>query len=93
VFGATPSRWWQLAAVIWAALIGFGFIAAPRSCEWGLEAYTWTGVSLLLLALLAPIWTEAPQRGWHALGLAATTLVVWCIGIFLADFQILCRLF
>lgn len=92
-FASTPRHWWQVAAVVWAGLIGFGLIAAPHSCEWGLEAFTWKGIVLLLVALLLPIWTEAPRRWWHALGLAATTLAVWCVGIVLADFQILCRLF
>jgi hypothetical protein len=92
-FGATPRRWWQAAAVVWTALIGFGFIAAPRSCEWGLEAYTWTGLALLLIALVLPISTDAPKRDWHALGLAVVTLGVWCAGIFVADLQLLCRLF
>jgi hypothetical protein len=82
-----------VASGIWIALVAFGFSAAPRSCEWGLEAYTWTGIALLLIALLVPIWSDAPRRGWHALGLAATTLAVWCITILLADFQLLCRLF
>jgi hypothetical protein len=89
----TPRRWWHAAALVWVALIGFAFFAAPRSCEWGLEAYTWTGIALLLLTLVLPICTDAPKRGWHALGLAAATLAVWCGGILVADFQLLCRLF
>lgn len=89
----TARRWWQGAAAVWVALLGFAFFAAPHSCAWGLEAYTWTGIALLLVALLAPLWTDAPRRGRHALGLAAVTLAVWCGGVVLADFQLLCRLF
>ena len=82
-----------MAAAAWTALLVFAFLAAPRSCEWGLEAYTWTGLALTLGASALPFLAEAPKRGWHALGLALTTVAVWCAGIFLADFQLLCRLF
>lgn len=92
-FTGTPRRWWQAAGGVWAILLGFAFYAAPRSCEWGLEAYTWLGIGLIPLALLLPFWTEAPTRGRNALGLAAMTLLIWCLGIVVADFQLLCRLF
>ncbi len=81
-----------MASGIWAALLAFGFVAAPQSCEWGLSAYAWAGIGIFVLLAVTPLWATSPRSGRHTLGLAATTFAVWCAGIVVADFQLLCRL-
>ena len=39
------SRVFKIAGACCLALFVFAFVAAPHSCEWGLTAYFWAGVT------------------------------------------------
>jgi hypothetical protein len=86
-----------VAAVACTALFMFAFIAAPYSCEWGNEAYAWTGAGALLLLAVTPFLLGAGssllRRVGFALGLLAIGSAVWLAGFFMANFRIICRLF
>ncbi len=86
-----------LAAAVYGALFAFAFAAAPKSCQWGLNTYFWTGVAAILTLMAAPMIrnTALPllKRAALALGLGVLAAAVWFAGIFAANFQILCRLF
>lgn len=88
----------QLAAGVCAALFAFAFVAAPRSCEWGLSAYFWTGVVAVVLLPTAPFlkrFKPASARTPALYGLLYAGLVVctWIAGLFAANVRIMCRLF
>ena len=87
----------SIAGAICAALFAFAFVAAPKSCEWGLDAYFWCGVACLVVLLVVPvaIRTEhsVPARVALGLGLAALGAAVWAAGLFAANVRIMCRLF
>lgn len=80
-----------------AALFVFAFVAAPHSCEWGLGAYFWTGVVLLLVGAVLPFVpafrpaVRSPVL--QALLYFALVFAVWVAGLFAANVRILCRLF
>lgn len=79
------------------ALFALAFIAAPRSCEWGLSAYFWSGVAVVFALLAAPfvLQTERPvlTRVSLAIGFGALAFVVWVAGLYAANVRIICRLF
>ena len=79
------------------ALFAFAFVAAPKSCEWGLTAYFWLGVTALviLIAIPAVLRTDrtALQRAALGLAFAAFGAAVWTAGLFAANVRIMCRLF
>jgi hypothetical protein len=87
------------AAGICTALFAFAFafVAAPHSCEWGLNAYFALGLVAVIALFLGPLWllsrNALSKRLLLGLGLAATGLVAWIAGLFAANVQILCRLF
>ena len=87
----------RFAAGVCAALFAFAFVAAPKSCEWGLAAYFWSGVAavLALFALPALLRKDASVGKRIALGcaFAAAGLASWIAGLFAANVRILCRLF
>lgn len=87
----------RIAIAVSAALFVFAFVAAPRSCEWGLSAYVWSGVAALAGLLALPVAVErgrtVERRIAAGLGHAALALTTWVAGLFAADFQLLCRLF
>ena len=92
-----PSTSLPLAAGLCGALFAFAFVAAPKSCEWGLSAYFWVG-SATLAALFAVPWVMRPgvrhrHPALQGAGYAALGLLVWIAGLFAADVRILCRLF
>lgn len=91
------SRPIAVAGAVAAALFAFAFVAAPRSCEWGLSAYFWSGIAALGGLLALPVLVERgrplERRIVSGLGCAAMALVAWIAGLFAADIQILCRLF
>ncbi|MGQ0522397.1 MAG: hypothetical protein ACT4P8_01910 [Betaproteobacteria bacterium] len=85
------------AAGICTALFAFAFVAAPHSCEWGLNAYFTLGLVAVFALFFGPLWllnrNALSRRLLLGLGLAVTGLVVWTAGLFAANVQILCRLF
>jgi hypothetical protein len=80
-----------------ASLLVFAFIASPRSCEWGLDAYFWFGALILLGLVATPFVRERHRepavRLGHSLLLVALGAAVWVAGIFLANMRIMCRMF
>lgn len=80
-----------------ASLLVFAFIAAPRSCEWGLDAYFWFGVLVLVGLGATPFVRERHRepavRFGHALLLTGLGAAVWAAGIFIANMRIMCRMF
>ena len=83
------------AATLWAALFVFAFVAAPRSCAWGLSAYFLSGLDAVANSVSLPLLLdgrENPRLGLSAL-LGAAAAAIWVIGLFVAPFQLLCRLF
>lgn len=85
------------AAILCAGLFAFAFVAAPKSCEWGLAAYFWTGVAAVVALLAAPfvLQSERPARVrvFLALGYGVLGSAVWFAGLFAANVRIMCRLF
>ena len=86
-----------IAAGICAAMFVFAFVAAPKSCEWGLGAYFWTGVAALLALGAAPLVLggQAPlgRRLLLGFGFLVGGFAVWFAGLVAANIQIMCRLF
>ena len=79
------------------AMLVFGFIAAPHSCEWGLNAWLVAGLLVGITCVVTPFRSPGARLVRSPLGSAAllgsACFLVWCVGIFIADFQLLCRLF
>lgn len=77
-------------------ILVFAFVAAPRSCEWGLDAYFWAGAIAVALFALMPLLARgrpgADIRPRSFLPLAGV-LVAWLGGFLLAGFRLMCRLF
>ena len=84
-------------AVLCGALFAFAFLAAPKSCEWGLSAYFWLGCATLAALFIVPWIARPAARQRHpaleGMGYAAAGSLVWIGGLFAADVRILCRLF
>ena len=80
-----------------AALVGFAFVAAPKSCQWGYDAYFWTGVVCLIILFALPFAFRAGQsilrRAGLGVGFAIFGCGVWLAGVFAANFRIICALF
>lgn len=80
-----------------SALLAFAFVAAPRSCEWGNEAYFWAGIGTLVLLFSWPFVLHAGRsaliRTGLGVGFAVIGLVIWFGGLFAANFRIVCTLF
>jgi hypothetical protein len=93
----TRFRVLPFAIALWAITFAFAFVAAPRSCEWGLSAYFWSGLATLAVLFALPWMVEqrTPLRRPVLAGLsyAGIGLVVWTGGLFAANVRILCRLF
>lgn len=87
-----------IAAAIGAAVLAIGFLAAPHSCEGGLEVYVWSGVVSLLALMALPFFLMSADRsvrarlGW-AFAFTGFGVAVWFAGLFLANVRIMCRLF
>jgi len=90
-------RAWTASGVLCVALFAFAFIAAPSSCEWGLDAYFWSGVASLVLLFAAPFVFRVEYsllgRAGFAVGLLVLGAAVWFAGLFIANVRIMCRLF
>jgi hypothetical protein len=77
-------------------LFAFAFVAAPRSCEWGLGAYLWSGVAIVVILLATPfvLWRaqSLARRVLLSSGFAGLVFAIWVVGLFAADIRIICRL-
>ena len=91
------TRVYSAAAVMCFSMFVFAFIAAPKSCEWGLNAYALAGVICIVLLLVLPFALRAAESGGARVGLgvalAAAGAIVWIVGLFAANVRIMCRLF
>ena len=87
----------RVAAPVWVLLFAFALVAAPKSCEWGLSAYTWTGLACVTGLGAVPFLVRTEMSGGRRLltaaGLMVTTVAVWLGGLFAANVRIMCRLF
>jgi hypothetical protein len=87
----------RVAAPVWLLLFAFAFVAAPKSCEWGLSAYTWTGLACVVGLGALPFFLRTEMTDWRriltAAGLVVGTALVWLGGLFAANVRIMCRLF
>ena len=86
-----------LASGICAALFAFSFVAGPKSCEWGLAAYFWTGVAALLALFAVPLALRTDRsllmRSVFGLAFSAAGIAVWFAGLEAGNVRIMCRLF
>ena len=91
------NRTWKFAGAWCAALFGFAFIAAPKSCEWGLTAYFGLGVGSLPAMFSLPFLLRAGATTQRRIGLAfllaGLACATWIVGLFAANVRIMCRLF
>ncbi len=88
---------WIAGAALCCALFAFAFVAAPASCEWGLEAFAGAGLASAAALAVLPFAlragpTVAARAGLAAL-LVAAVAAAWFAGLFAANVRILCRLF
>ena len=91
----------RTALLVLGGLLGamylFGFIAAPRSCQWGLDAWFMIGLGMLILCVVVPLRAPGARLVRSPLGSAAllggACFLVWLLGLFTAGFQLLCRMF
>jgi hypothetical protein len=83
--------------VLTSTLFAFAFVAAPKSCEWGNEAYFWAGIGALVLLFAWPLVLHAGRsaltRTGLGVGFAVLGCLVWLGGLFAANFRIVCTLF
>jgi hypothetical protein len=84
-------------AALCAAMSAFAFVAAPKSCEWGNNAYFWVGVACLMTLLALP-WIlrggrSAVAAAGMGIGFVAVGIVVWLAGALAANMRIICALF
>ena len=84
------------ASTLGVMLFGFAFIAAPHACEWGLDAYAWTGAAVVVVLLALPVFTLAALAPWQrllmSLGLGSAGALVWVAGLFASNMRIICRM-
>ena len=84
-----------IATAACAVLFLFAFMAAPHSCEWGLNAYFWSVVACIVALFALPFVRSAPDapRIGLAFAFAAAACLTWIAGLFIANVRIMCRLF
>jgi hypothetical protein len=84
-------------AALSGALFVFAFVAAPHSCQWGNDAYFWSGVACLVMLFAMPFAFRAAEsivgRAGLALGFVVFGCGVWFAGLAAANFRIICKLF
>jgi len=80
-----------------SALFAFAFVAAPKSCQWGNDAYLWVGGAVLIALFAWPLVARAGGSLLFRAGLGLAFVVVGCAvwlgGLFAANFRIICTLF
>jgi hypothetical protein len=85
------------AAVLWGGLFAFAYAAAPKSCQWGQNAYFFAGICALLVLMAAPLLAPLGLAFWKrallSLCFGGLTAGIWLGGLFAANFKLLCRLF
>ena len=93
---ASRTRVCVVGAGIGAGLLLFAFVAAPHSCDWGLDAYVAVGAASIGALIVLPyvLRMEAPpgQRALLALAFVAAGGGVWLLGLIAANVRIVCRL-
>jgi len=94
---APKARTQTIAAALCAAMAACALVAAPRSCNGGLEAYVLTGVFAVSAMFVLPIVLRTDRDAIRRVGLgalfAAVGAAVWIAGLFGANVRIACRLF
>jgi len=84
-------------AALCAAMVVSALVAAPRSCEGGLEAYLLAGLIGVPGMFAVPMFLRSDQSMLRRLAgaalFAAIGGAVWLAGLFGANVRILCRLF
>ena len=92
-----PPHWRAVAVAICVALLAAAFVLAPSSCAGGLDTYAWLGVLALAALGALPYLIRRSARPDRpqlvALGGVALGGATWVGGLFVANFQVLCRLF
>ena len=87
----------SMVAVVAFSVLTTAFLIAPRACEGGLEIYFLCGVVALIVLAALPFFRRAGNsvsvRVASALGLVILGVAVWVAGLFIANIQIMCRLF
>jgi len=78
-------------------LFGAAFVAAPKSCEGGIEAYLLAGVVALVALFAWPFVAIADRsltvRSSFGLMFVVLGCAVWFGGLFAANVRIICKLF
>ena len=87
----------MICVVACGGLFAFAFAAAPRSCDWGLTDYLWSGVAVDLILLVLPFALHLAKALWKrallSFALGALGIAVWTVGFVVADVNVICRLF
>ena len=82
--------------IVCGALVAFSFVAAPRSCQWGLPAYGWAGVAAIAIVMALPFFPHhagpVGRRVLHSISLGSIVAVAWTAGLLAANVRIICRL-
>jgi hypothetical protein len=85
------------AAVLWGGLFAFAYVAAPKSCLWGQDAYFYTDIAIALILMATPLFALLGLALWKrallSVALGVLTVAIWAGGFFAANFRLLCRLF
>jgi hypothetical protein len=88
---------WSAVGVVAMALVAIAFSIAPRACEGGLETYLKWGLAAIAGVFALPFVARAANDMLVRVGLAFAFALIgagaWIAGLFIANVQILCRLF
>lgn len=94
---ARPGKAALVAGLIGLCVVAAAFAIAPRACEGGFEIYVVCGLVafgvLLALPFVLPSGDSVPGRVAWGLTFAFCGIAAWFTGLFVANVQILCRLF
>jgi len=94
---SAQSHAWVAGGIVMTALFVFAFVAAPKSCEWGLNAYFLAGVACAVALVALPFVLRAGRSPALCAGVAVALLALgfgaWVAGLFIANVRIMCKLF